>query len=285
VRCDNRTATELKRRYRRELGRVKLSRVGPRLLRGFWEPDEQLPLRDLAAALGAAVSGNSAEPVKQDVRSASWKARILGRTVFVKRFAMVTAPDLLKYAMRVSRARRYWAAARCLPLAGIGTPQVLGYLEVLRGFKPVESFVVAEWCEMPDARRWLERERENPQEVSEFRRKLWASLTALYQHGIYHRDTKLTNLLVDQAGSELLLLWTDIECLTFGSHISLHRVVRNLVQLNGSLPPDFPQRERRAFLELAGRDFPGLLSPRTVRKIHRWTDRRLQKEKRTGCGP
>ncbi|HIE11176.1 MAG TPA: hypothetical protein EYP62_06130 [Kiritimatiellae bacterium] len=286
MRRDDRAAGELRRRYRRELRRVKCWRDGARLLRGFWEPDERLPLPELASALRAAASGNSAEPVKQDIRCASWKARLLGRTVFVKRYAVATGSDLLKYAFRVSRARRYWAAARSLVPARIGTPRVLGYLEVLQGFEPVESFVVTQWCELPDARHWLERERRNPRgNFSAFRRKLWASLAALYQQGIYHRDTKLSNLLVDQTDDELQLLWTDIECLRFGAHISLHCVVRNLVQLNGSLPSDFPRGERRSFLELAGRDFPALLSPRTVRKIHRWTDRRLRKEQRTGCGP
>jgi len=275
-----------RRLYGAELRRSRNGYHHGRRLTGFWADDPSVSPESLFQAVEQMLADPQTRPVKQDRRAASWCGELWGRQVFLKRYLILTLEDQLKYLLRVSRARRYWAAARVLTEAGFGTPRALGYLEIRRGLRPVASFVISRWHPLPDGRRWLEDSRgAGADKRRRFAAALWEQLRRLYANRIYHRDTKLTNLLVDDALGRIAILWTDLECVGLYVSPTRHRIIRNLVQLNGSLPPWVPAAERRWFLELAARDYPALAAPSAARRIHRWTARRLEKERRTGCGP
>lgn len=283
---DRERARKLKELLRHELRCSAGLRSGKRGLVGLWVQDPAIAPDHLGAEIKRMLSDPATRTVKSERRSSSWSGELLGCRVFVKCYRMVTLADRIKYAVRISRARRYWAVARILQQAGLPSPRPLGYLEIKDGIQPLESYVITEWCDLPNGYQWLEKQRYESVRVRQRAAAvLWSELRRLYRAGIYHRDTKLTNLLIKESDGDLQILWTDLECVQLGIRPSRHRLIRNLVQLNGSLPQWVSSEERRAFLVQVCADFPVLSSPATVRQIHRWTEKRLARERRTGCGP
>jgi hypothetical protein len=111
-------------------------------------------------------------------------------------------------------------------------------------------------------------------------------LLTLYQYGIYHRDTKTANMLLHDPtnNSRRTFLWIDLECVQTGVIPTRHRIIRNLVQLNGSLGEQVSTADRYAFLRDLSQIYPWLNTPASINKIRRWTERRLWKERILGCG-
>ncbi|MBN1268849.1 MAG: hypothetical protein JXB04_04620, partial [Kiritimatiellae bacterium] len=193
------------------------------------------------------------------------------------------------YLFRPSRARRFWAAARTLARLEVPTPEPLGFLEIRRRFCPVRSYVITAFIKEAAARTWIEPLfHTQPQAVRDaVRRDLLAFLLDLYRHGVYHGDTKTSNMLLvaPTDGARRSFLWIDLECARFGVAPSRHQVIRNLVQLNGSLGTHVPEADRCAFLKDLARTCPWVTRRGTVRKIRRWTAWRLDKERLLRCGP
>lgn len=257
-------------------------------VRGVWQADSAVT----AEALERAVSAAEASPtrvLKNDGRIQVIRAKLLGRDALIKRYDLPRLVDRIKYLPRASRARRAWAAAQTLIRLGIPTPEPLGFLEIRAGPVAVRSYFITVF--LSDARSaskwikpWFARQPASVREA--FRKHLLETLLDLYRKGVYHADTKAANLLVRAPEDPFrrAFFWIDLECVKFGVRPSRHRIVRNLVQLNGSLGSKVSEEDRMAFLRDMAGVYPWLMKPRIARRIRAWTRRRLLKELRLWCG-
>jgi len=141
-----------------------------------------------------------------------------------------------------------------------------------------------------NARHWLRRHyadltEDDVRRVGSLLFDLWK---ALRQSGVYHADFKLYNLLIPpdrdllKEGFGLI----DIDAVRMGGgEWSRRDILRNLVQLNGSLGGWIPPDIRLTWLERLAADEPWVLEPEGVAAVERETRERLDRELRRIDGP
>ncbi len=219
-----------------------------------------------------------------------FRAQVLGQDALVKRYEVCGLLKKLKYVFRTSRGRRAFAASEGLTARGMPTPRPLGFLEVYDGLGPRRSYFITSF--LTDActvRSWIETRYGNLPEESRraFRSALLRLLLNLYEHRVYHADTKTSNMLLQRPSDAgpWDVLWVDLECVRLGVRPGRRRIVRNLVQINGSLCPAVSDEDRLDFLKALSKTYPWAARPRVVRRIRRWTDWRLSRERRGIAGP
>lgn len=265
------------------------SLLDPRL-RGCWLPDPARTPDALAQEIEAALRDGRVTVIKDGRAIRVVRAVLFGVDSFLKIYRTDTPGRRWKYRFRASRAWRAWAAAHTLLRRGIPTPEPLGLLERREGGWPAESIYLCRPVGGAlDARQWMERGWASwtPDQRAAAAASLRAYLCAWFRSGMYHADTKASNILV--AGGEPperhpALLAIDLECVDLKRGATRWRILRNLVQLNGSLAHVVDAAERRRFLEALADDFPWLASGWALRIIGAWTARRLGRERRGICG-
>lgn len=278
---ERRTGAE---QYRRFAGEAPARQR--RGLIGLWLPDTTVSPDHLLAALKSAETDPASIRLKQDRRTVVLRASVLGLDVVIKKYKLPSLSDQMKYALRMSLARRFWAAARTLRALDIPTPEPLGFLECYTARVPVCGYVINR--HIPNAltaRHWIETRyaRASQSHQNAYRAKLLHILLDLYRHGLYHRDTKCENILVESPDDPdaFRLLWIDLERLRPKPSPSRRDILRNLVQINGAVPPDaVDEADRLIFLREFARHYPWTDRPDACRCIQVWTRRRLEREKR-----
>lgn len=191
---------------------------------------------------------------------------------------------------RPSRAKLAWAAGRALAEVGIPAVEAVGYVEDSPDIGPFRSCLVMR--EMPgqiNLREWVRRHHRALDAAAwrAWREHLCECWLQLGRAGVYHDDTKALNVLTpaEWRPNPHRLTWIDLESVRIGHRPGRRGVLRNLVQLNGSLRKWVPASERVAFLEQAAQEHPWLRAWWVEPLIRRWTRRRLLHEVRTRCGP
>lgn len=243
-----------------------------------WESHPVLEAELLHALLSEALHPEK-HALSHSRRAVVIKSELLGQPVIIKRYA--PNPNTWKQRWEVSRARRAWAAAKVLEDLDLPAIRGLGWLEHRENGRLKESYFISRQLpEMETLRSWLRREfpRMQPQERVQFRHRLRGEILALSRHGLAHVDLKLSNLLVQgPSPGDLRFYWIDLEDLRPDTH-PRRTFVRNLYQLNGSLPRQIPLAERKAFVDGFRRRFPFAGSPRLLRYVQRKTRRRHRDE-------
>lgn len=267
--------------YQGQLGETRSSADDH--LTGRWKPDLDVRPADLFAALQAAEGGPDSHRIKSGAAITVTRALLWGHDVIIKRYELPGGWRSWKYRGRASRARRAWAAGQTLSALGIPTPEPLGFLEVHKGKLPSTSYVITRFAARAEsAFRWVRHsyQRMDDLERRRARNELRRALCQLYDVGLYHGDTKLTNLLVETvpSGQARTWLWTDLECVDAGHALTHRRLLRNLVQINGSLRHWVSDSDRLAFLRALAMAYPWLARPRVAALIRRRTQRRLRRE-------
>ena len=214
-----------------------------------------------------------------------FRADLLGEDTVIKTYDQQGARQRLPYRWRTSRGRRAWAVAEAFGQLGIATPQPLGWVEW-----PGRSMYIARWFGAgKPARRWIKARlhQRDPSFRDAISRELLEVLLTLYDHRIYHADTKTSNLLLScpEDPGRRAWAWIDLECVRFNRKPTRRRLLRNLVQLNGSIGSKLPDADRLAFLEALARHYPVLDNPTLPDMLRNWTRERLQRELDGECGP
>ena len=227
--------------------------------------------------------------LKQSDINLTATATVEGEEVLIKRCRLPRRGQRLRYRFRASRARRAWAAAHTLQQFGFATPTPYAFVECCRGQTPLQSAYVHEHLPRAiTARRWIKPHlhRATPVQRDEVRRELSEALLRLYDHGLYHGDTKAGNLLLTfrDEQKERTWHWIDLECMQIGVRATRRRVLRNLVQLNGSIGSKIEDADRLAFLDDLAPRFPWLQDPRVADIIRHRTMQRLRRELSGECG-
>src|SRR5690606_17473581 len=116
----------------------------------------------------------------------------------------------------------------------------------------------------------------NPEQWTQWRETLREFWLDLERRGIYHDDTKTLNILVQTpADAPMKLWWIDPESVHPGHRPGRRQILRNLVQLNGSLRTWVPDEQRLLFLKEIAQVHPWLRVPSVEQKIRDWTRKRL----------
>jgi hypothetical protein len=252
--------------------------------RGIWLPDESMTAEEFRHGIEAALRAPDAYVIKQSEIASVVRSHLQGEMVVIKRHRLSKPGKRLKYAWRLSRARRAWAAGVTLRRLGIATAEPLGLLEIIRGGRVTDSFIITRW--LPDCR--TARDVAGGAVIRAERRRaiaMWrAEWLRMIGRGMYHADTKLSNAMVQMQDGAMKLYWTDLECVMAGARMTGYRVLRNIVQMNGSLGPEFSVRDRIFFLQGLPSRFAWLRSRWCLKIIAAWTARRQRREERGTCG-
>jgi len=181
---------------------------------------------------------------------------------------------------RASRARRAWAAARTLTELGLPSLEPVGFGEddsfsyfVYRF--DARAITVRDWIKprmhrQPDAFR---------HQVAD---EIFGCLLDLYEHGLYHRDAKAGNLLVEPSHDPDIpnrFAWIDLEDLV-PAKLNEKRLFKNLIQLNGSICRRIPRADRMRFLDALAERFPEARVSGLAAAVEQETHRRLMREVR-----
>ena len=155
---------------------------------------------------------------------------------------------------------------------------------------PLHSYAIHEFLsDATPARRWIKAHLHR--QTAEFRKRFSAqlleALKTLYRLRIYHADTKTSNVLVRHPSdpSARVFYWIDLDSMSFNCPPTRRRILRNLVQLNGSIGAKLPDEDRLAFLHGLPDIAPWVTEPWVVNHIQTQTMIRLTRELRGECGP
>ncbi|MGD9873624.1 MAG: lipopolysaccharide kinase InaA family protein [Kiritimatiellia bacterium] len=260
-------------------------RSGDKCLAGCWADRPDMSPVELLSLIQESIARPDAAVIKQTGRITVTRTRLEGAEVIIKGYDLSGTLENLKYLFRHSRARRFWAAALTLRQLGIPTPEPMGFLECWKHGIPAASFIITGFVpDTDDASRWLGwTSNTKPEDVKRALAKdLASAIAGLYSHGIYHRDTKTSNLLLEYPLDPVRrrFLWLDLECLTCGVRPGRHKIIRNVVQVVGSLGPEATCAERELIIREFACIFPWLTGRNVMKRIHCWTDRRMHKERR-----
>ncbi|MDA3874106.1 MAG: hypothetical protein PF795_09105, partial [Kiritimatiellae bacterium] len=213
------------------------------------------------------------------------RCELVGEPVIVKRYS--ANPVKWKQRWELSRARRAWAASQVLETCSIPSIRGLGWLEYRENICLRESYFISRQLPpMETVRVWLRREypRMSMSQRTRFRHRFRSEIMRIYQHGLAHVDLKLSNLLVNGTDLDsLTFYWIDLEDLRPSRH-SLRTFIRNLYQLNGSLPRTIPAAERKAFVAGFRQLFPLATHAALARYVVRQTRKRHLRQLRRQRG-
>lgn len=248
-------------------------------------PDPEARLHQVLTALRA-----PDRPLKTSAINTLCRMELDEDPFLVKEFRLPSVAKRIQYLPRHSRARRCWATARTFTEAEIPTPEPLAFIECRRRGLPISSCYVCRFREdAAPARRWIKawyHQRSAPEREA-FRRDLLRCLTNLYRREVYHADTKTSNMLLanPEDPTSRRFLWIDLDCVSFGRRPTRRHLLRNLVQLNGSIGSKASEEDRMAFLMDLATDYPGLRARWVPHHIRTKTGQRLQRELDGRCGP
>ncbi len=178
--------------------------------------------------------------------------------IFFKRYNYQSALYALKYLVRASRGKRTWKAAHALLARGVPTPEPVAYGEKRRGRMLRESFFVTRAIAHaiplsallaeagPGAREGYTFDR------AAFIRRAALLVRMMHERGIWHRDLKAGNILVEPIpGGGMQLYLTDLDGIRVKDTVRRAERIRDLARLNRSLiaSPALSVRDRHRFLQ------------------------------------
>ena len=248
-----------------------------------WEAEEQADdfTQQLTERFNSPDAFADAQVINQRNTKSVYRMEIFGRDCLVKQFSRQHFYD----RFRITKGRHSWAIAKTIEAMYLNTPTPYGFLELSNG----DSFYFSEYeSAQQDARSWIKPwlHQKNPALKAAIHQDLLTEFIRIYQCGIYHRDTKATNMLIayPENNERRSFKWVDIESATIPIFLNGHKIRKNLIQLNGSIGRKISRKERVAFLLDVAKEFPTLHNQGTIRKIERVTRKRLKRELLKICG-
>jgi len=240
-RADDLLAARAERRTRRCLGAgsgfVRERRRGFRIVRR-----REIEADSVLRAVEAAERDEGGTLLKDGERTRIRAGFDLGGTpAVVKEYRAGGLGDLAGSMLGRSRARTAWIGGNGLRVRGVPAVAPLALVERVAGWMPGRSFVLLEdRRDLSELDRFLTAE---PTPAAGTLRRMAEALGRLlgdmHRKGVYHADWKACNFLVEERpgskpGIGFLLL--DHDRVVFSREVPDHRRVKNLAQLNTSVP-------------------------------------------------
>lgn len=177
------------------------------------------------------------------------------RTLCLKTYLVKGWLNSLKQICRPSRAMGSLRAAETLRREGIKTAAPLAVVDKKRGFLPMEAMLVMEnISEFPGLPEYIEEHfppSPSKKQIEDKRTfiKLFAFfLKNLHDKGIYQNDFKTTNIFVEEPVLAKESFWLiDLDQVFFSKKVSWRRKIKNLCQINTSIPWQITLTDRLRF--------------------------------------
>jgi tRNA A-37 threonylcarbamoyl transferase component Bud32 len=178
--------------------------------------------------------------------------------VFIKRYNYQSSIYALKYLLRSSRGKRTWKAAHALLARDIPTPVPVACAEKRSARILLESFLITHAVApaMPLSRLFPEAgsgpHAGRAVDTREIIRRAARLVRMMHDRGIWHRDLKAANILVQNlSGNTMHLYVTDLDGIRIKDTIRPEERIIDLARLNRSLitSPALSMRDRHCFLQ------------------------------------
>jgi tRNA A-37 threonylcarbamoyl transferase component Bud32 len=215
--------------------------------------------------------------LKRDGRSRITAVRVGDQRLVVKEYAPTGWLRRITDALRGSPARRAWLGGHGLLARRIGAATPVAFLERRRLGLAVGSIVALEDVHPLVPADRCGGELASPEQLAD---ALVGLALALHRRGVLHGDLKASHVAVGREGDRLLTRLVDLEGVRFRHRLSDRRRLRELAELNASLPDFVPDAVRcRAFVRYAallpfrrGRDTAlRQLVAASLARAHRWS--------------
>ena len=174
------------------------------------------------------------------------------RRLYVKEYRHGTVRDWMRQMFRRPKGKSAWVAGNLLFNRNMSPPKPVAYVESRRYGLVQKGFLVTEsWGEDTELDRYLVRrfEKHPGTELQRFIKALGSWVGSLHREGIYHRDLKTCNILVRERPKGWNFSLIDLEDVRHRARIGKQAILRNLVQINCSVPKSFSYADRVRFLE------------------------------------
>jgi tRNA A-37 threonylcarbamoyl transferase component Bud32 len=167
-----------------------------------------------------------------------------GLRVCVKEYRYETILDRLRNVFRQPKGKISWVAGNVLFSRGICPMKPLAYAERRRLRLLQEAYYVTE--SLADD---MEMDRYLIRMFEKHIRHFAGWIGFLHRTGIYHRDLKTCNILIREKPGGWSFSLIDLEDVIQGAKIGIEKILRNLVQINCSVPRFFTYGDRIRFLK------------------------------------
>lgn len=176
------------------------------------------------------------------------------KSVYIKEYRYPSALKRCLYSFCCSPARRTWLAAHGLIALHFLTPKPIALFEEKRFARTKKSFVIMEdISHCLTCNKYVSENFSNPYDKIAARKKkrfissLAMSFRRLHDSGVYHGDLKANNIMVRESQGILDFFYLDLDRVSFHEKITKKRLIKNLSQLNASLPGCITYTDRLRF--------------------------------------
>ncbi len=186
-----------------------------------------------------------------------------GLRACVKHYRYPTAWGKIKDCFRYSRGKISWVAANELLRRGISHLKPLAYIEKRRFGLLKESFFITEsprdYLEMD---RYLIKSFGNGQSRASVTKKrafiqeFAQCIGRLHRSEIFHGDLKTCNILTRERSGQWDFSFIDLDAVSLGTKVDARRALKNLVQINCSIPGFLGYGDRVRFLKWYLQTYP-----------------------------
>ena len=176
------------------------------------------------------------------------------KSVCIKEYRYPTLLKRFLFFLCGSPARKAWLAAHGLIALNLRTPKPIALFEEKKFARIEKSFIIMEDISacLPCNKYVSERFR-NPCDAITFRRKkrfisyLAHSFRQLHDSNVYHADLKANNIMIMELPDTWNFFYLDLDRVCFDKTITLKKKIKNLSQLNASLPNCITYTDRLRF--------------------------------------
>lgn len=176
------------------------------------------------------------------------------KSVCIKEYRYPSALKRCLYCFCSSPARRAWLAAHGLMALNFRTPKPIALCEEKGFFRTKKSFVIMEdISHYLTCNKYVSENFSNPHDKIASRKKrrfissLAMSFRRLHDSGIYHGDLKANNIMIMELPDTWDFFYLDLDRVFFYKKITRKRLIKNLSQLNASIPNYIGKRDRLRF--------------------------------------
>jgi len=178
------------------------------------------------------------------------------RSVCIKEYRYPSVWKRFFFSFRSSPARRAWIAAHGLTAANFRTPKPLALCEEKRTGILKKSFIIMEDISacLPCNTYVSEKFRNDSDKAIAGQKRrfvscLAISLKRLHDSGTYHHDLKANNIMIMELQDTWDFFYLDLDRVSFHKTITAKKKVKNLSQLNASIPHSITYTDRLRFYQ------------------------------------
>lgn len=179
------------------------------------------------------------------------------KSVYIKEYRYLSALKRCLYAFRSSPARRAWLAAHGLMALHFLTPKPFALFEEKRFARIKKSFVIMEdVSHCLTCNTYVSENFSDPYDKAILGKKkgfisrLALSFRHLHESGVYHGDLKANNIMVKESQDTWDFFYLDLDRVSFHTEIPVKKKVKNLSQLNASIPHCITYTDRLRFYQV-----------------------------------